>query len=333
MILKLFKVFSPTSLMIIILLTIIFWLKVFFNESGLGLYIDQNPLPLYGLVMDFLNMLNIPFLNKLLALILVLIQAFLIAAINNQFNLIGRRSFMPSLFFILIVFNFTDYLQIHPIYFANILFLIAWIKIKKAQGKQKALTNYFDASLLIGLASLFYFNFIYLVFILWINILISRPGSYKEFSISLFGSLIIWYLFLSFYFITYSEHYNIFSLLSFNPGFTDITSLSITTQIAGIFFILLIFFANFALFRYYISLNINIRNNLKLLFYLFALGILIILFTNSSFELIYMIAIPVSLFISLFFINMKSIFLGNVLLIIAFLITITNLFFADRIVI
>jgi len=332
MLLKLSKGFLPSNLMLIIFLTVIFWLKVFLDKGNSGIYVDQNPLPLYGLIMNFFNLLDLPFLNKLLALLLVLLQAILIAVINNHFRLLGYHSYMPAFFFIFIIINFTEYLQIHPVYFANTLFLIAWIKVKKAQGKHKALANYFDASFLIGLASLFYFNFIYLVLILWVNIIVSRPGNFKEYSMALVGLLVVWYLFFSFYFIIYSDAYDISNLFSFNPGFADLTSLAFATQIAGIFFLFLIVIANFALFRYYASLNINIRSNLKLFFSLFLLGFLIIYLTNSSIELIFLIAIPVSLFLSQFFINLKSKPLGNILLIMMFLITIMNLFFADRIV-
>lgn len=329
MLLKFFKGYQPTNLILIIFLTIIFWLRFFLDDTNSGIYIDQNPLPLYGLIMELFVSLDYPFLNKLIALLFILFQAILIASINNHFNLLGYRSYLPSLIFVLVTINFTQYQLLHPILFANSLFLIAWIKIKKAHGKQKALTNYFDASLLIGLASLFYFNIIYLILILWINTLISRPGSFKELSIALFGPIIIWYLFFSFYFITYNTSYNIFDLFSFDPGFSDFTSLSITNQITVLFFLILIVMASFALFRYYSSLNINIRKNLKLFFYLFTLGHLIIFFTNSSLELIYMIAVPVSLFLSLFLVNLKSKLFGDIFFILMFLITIANVFFAD----
>ncbi|MEN8120437.1 MAG: hypothetical protein ABFS35_08825 [Bacteroidota bacterium] len=332
MLLNFFKGFQPTNLIIIIFLTTAFWLKVFLDDTSSGIFIDQNSLPLYGIVMDFFVMIDSHFLNKSIALLLILFQAIIVATINNHFNLLGYRSYMPALFFILIIINFTEYLQIHPILFANTLFLIAWIKIKKAQGKQKAQANYFDASMLIGLASLFYFNLIYLIFILWINIIISRPGSIKEFTMAFAGPLVIWYLFFSFYFITNDTCYNILSLFRFDPGFNNFTSLTGTSQIAGIFFLILIILSNMALYRYYVSLNINIRNNLKLFFYLFLLGFLIIYLTNSSLELIFLIAVPVSLFLSLFFIHLKSKLFGNLLLVLSFLITILNLFLADRIV-
>ncbi|RLD77501.1 MAG: hypothetical protein DRJ10_11835 [Bacteroidetes bacterium] len=332
MVLRFFKGFQPANLILIVLITIIFWFKVFFDSTNSGLFISENALPLYQLIVELFSYINSSFLNKLIALILVFIQAFLVTAISNQYSLIGHRSYMPILLFVLIILNFDNSLQIQAIYFANILFLIAWIKIKKAQGKQQAMSNYFDASLLIGLASLFYFNFIYLVLILWANILISRPGSFKEFSMALFGTLTTWYLFLSLYFIAYGNTYNVLNLFSFTLSFSDIAQLPTSVQIAGSFFVLLIFIANLTLFKYYVSLNINIRNNLKLFFSLFILTVLINLFTNSSTELIYIIAVPACLFLSLFFINLKSKLLGNILFVIMFIITIGNLLFADKII-
>ena len=331
MLLKLIKGFQPTSLILIIITSIALWLKVFFDETNNGIFIDSHPMILYEFVMNFFTSIDLQFINKTLALILVIIQAGMVAAINNQYQLIGYRSYLPFFIFFLLIINFNDFLLIHPIYFANILFLTAWIRIKKAHGKQNAISNYFDASFLIGLASLFYFNYIYLIVILLINILISRPGNIKEFSISIIGAMLVLYLFSSLNFITNGEYINISNLFIISPGFTDFSSLSTTFIITGIYFILLSLLASFTLFKYYISLNINVRNNLKLFFYLFILGISIVIFTNSSLELIYLIAIPLSLFLSLFFINIRNNLLGNVLLILMIISTIINIYFANYI--
>jgi len=331
MLLRLFKGFLPTNLALIILLALTFWISVFIGDAG-GIYIDPSPLPFYKLVMDFFILIDLAILNKIIAFALIVLQAFLVSAVNNHFNLLGYRSYMPAFFFILITANVSEYLQIHPILFANTLFLVAWIKIKRAKGKQNALDNYFDASLLIGLASLFYFNFIYLIIILLINILISRPGNLKEFGMAVFGSILVWYLLFAFYYITGTATNNIEGLMRFEPEIYDFMSLPLITKIADGYLLLLIVISSFSLFRYYNSLNINIRNNLKLSFYLFVLGLLLIIFTNSSYEMVYLIAVPVSLFLSLFFINLKSKLFADILLLIAILITFANLYFPDIIV-
>lgn len=329
MLLRLFKGFMPTNLVAILLFAVFFWARVFFDTTNQGIYIDQNPMLLYKLVMDFFISIDIQLLNKLVAFLLVLLQAFIIVAINNHFNLLGYRSYMPAFFFVLITANFTNYMQLQPILFANTLFLFAWIRMKKAKGKQNALANYFDASLLIGLASLFYFNFIYLVIILLINILISRPGNLKEIGMAGFGVVLIWYLFFMSYYIADSSVYDINALLSFEPGISDFMNLSLSTKIADAFFLLLVLISSLALFKYYNSLNINIRINLKLFFYLFVLGILLIYLTNSSYELVYLISIPVSLFLSLFFMNVRSKLFADLLLFLALLLSIINLYFSD----
>lgn len=329
MLLRLFKGFMPTNLVAILLFAVFFWARVFFDTTNPGIYIDQNPMLLYKLVMDFFISIDIQLLNKLVAFLLVLLQAFIVVAINNHFNLLGYRSYMPAFFFVLITANFTNYMQLQPILFANTLFLFAWIRMKKAKGKQNALANYFDASLLIGLASLFYFNFIYLVIILLINILISRPGNLKEIGMAGFGVVLIWYLFFMSYYIADSSVYDINALLSFEPGISDFMNLSLSTKIADAFFLLLVLISSLALFKYYNSLNINIRINLKLFFYLFVVGILLIYLTNSSYELVYLIAIPVSLFLSLFFMNVRSKLFADLLLFLALLLSIINLYFSD----
>ena len=136
MFLKLLKGFLPTNLTLIILLAIFFWISVFFDSANQGIYIDQNPLPLYKLIMDFFVSVDLPLLNKTIAFLLVIVQAFLVSAVNNHFNLLGYRSYMPAFFFILITANFPVYMQIHPILFANTLFLVAWIKMKRRKANK-----------------------------------------------------------------------------------------------------------------------------------------------------------------------------------------------------
>ncbi|OQY05604.1 MAG: hypothetical protein B6I20_00760 [Bacteroidetes bacterium 4572_117] len=327
MIIKSLKGFHPTNLILTVFIAIAFWMK-FFTGANPGIIAEQGSMPFYNAITNFFLNIDSPFTAKLVSFLLILLQAFLIVTINNHFKLLGYRSYLPALIFIIITVNFTQHQQLQAIHFANIFFLIAWIRLNQAYGKQKALSYYFDASFLIGVASLFYFNMIFLTIILLIHLLLTRSINIKEFTVSFFGLAVVWYLFLAFYYIFYDETYDILAVFSFEPGFIDFMSLSISTKITSGVLLFITIMAIMASLKYYSSFNIYIRSNLKMFFYMFVVGFLLILLTNSSNELIYFIAIPASLFISLFFIKLKSKLHGNILVIILFIATIANLFFS-----
>ncbi|MBN1251505.1 MAG: hypothetical protein JXR51_02920 [Bacteroidales bacterium] len=306
MIVRIFKSFQPINFFIVIFAAIFLWLNVFIDNNIPGISHDVNSGPIYEFIYLLLNKPNLLLINKLIALAIIVFQASLISGINNQYNMLGFRSYFPGLLYILIVSNFNEFKILNPIHFANIFFLLAWVELLKSEQNSNTTSNYFNAAFYIGISSLFYFNYIYISIIIILHLLQNRPGVYRELFVIIAALLLVWYIYFSIFFL-FAGNFQA-SVLQFNFNFNFNIFLNIATNIKIIFsyLILIIITASFHITTYYIGLKSNTRKNLQFLFLIFILNILLLFFTKSTFELIYIIAIPISLFLSLFLFNINK---------------------------
>ncbi|MCF6241219.1 MAG: DUF6427 family protein [Bacteroidales bacterium] len=323
---KLLKSYQPANLLLIIFITIALFLK-YFLDAGTGLDTNTETYSIYKWVIIFFNYIDSPLTNKIITFILILFEALFFTIISNHYNLIGKRSYLPMLIYLLIILNSIGALEISATLFANILFLGAWVMVKKAGGKKHALSNYFNASILIGIASIFYFNYIYLLIILWINLLIIRGARVREFILSILGAATVWYFVFFFFYLNNLSFLGFTQKFQANTGLNDFSVLSLSVKIIRLYIIALFALSILSLFKYFNNLKIDIRNNFKLLFTLFVLGLLLVVLTNSSFEMVHLIAIPISLFISNYLISIKKEFWSNIFLGGLILLTVFNIYF------
>ncbi len=324
--LKLLKSYQPTNLLLIIFITIALSLK-YFLDAGTGLDTHTETHSIYKWLVVFFNYSGVAAVNKTVAFILILFEALFFTLISNHYNLLGKRSYLPMLIYLLIILNSIGTLEISAILFANIFFLSAWMIVKKASGKDNALSNYFNASVLIGIASLFYFNFIYLIFILWINLIIIRGAKIREMILSVLGAVMVWYFVFSYFYLMDIPFPDFIQRFTTNADLNNFLILNLSENISRLYIIVLFTISVLSLFKYFNNLKIDIRNNFKLLFALFIVGVLLVMLSASSFEMVHLIAIPVSLFISNYLISTKKIFWSNIFLGGLILITIFNIYF------
>lgn len=323
---RLIKSYQPANLLLILFLTTALSMRFFF-DAGSGLSPMLETFSLYNPVFNFLNQINSPVLNRLLVILLIFFEAFFITVINNQYNLLGNRSYLPMFIYFLIVINFIEVFELNPAIFANILFLIAWAIVKKARAKANALSNYFNAAILIGVASLFYFNYIFLSLILLINLLIVRRGRGREILWVILGVFIVWYFVIAYFYLKEAAFNTLIPEISLRIDLSSFTEIKLSEKIAKVYIFLLFVSSIFSILGYFTGIKIEIRNNLKLLFVIFILGALLILLTGSSKQLIHLTAIPVSLFISKYFLSAKRTFVVNILISLLLLITVFNVYF------
>jgi len=320
---QLFKQYQPINYFIIIFTAILLWLKVFINNDIPAINQYDSPLSIYELIYSFLHNNNLIILSKLIAFVLIIIQTSIISATNNQFNLLGFRSYLPGLIYILFISNFDEFKVLHPIHFANLFFTLAWFQLSKSDNSSSS-SNYFNSAFFVGLSSLFYFNYIYLIFVIISHSLINRQISIKKIMIIFIGLFTAWYLYLSILFIITGHFQDLSLLFNFQFTFNNFADLNINNVILFIYTISLILFATYNLSKYYFKLKNNHRNTLSFLFQLFIVSLFLIIFTNSGFEIVFIFTIPVSLFLSLFFSRLRSKWLAESLFFIFIVIVIIN---------
>lgn len=321
------KRYHPANFLILIIIGLLAWFGTFLSKDTAGIYFDPDPMPIYQWIYSGIGGPNLALLCKILGFVMVILQAILLNSITNQSNLLGFRSYLPGLFFVIITANFQEFQMLHPILFANLFFLIAWERISNIIEKSNAVTAYFNSAFFIGIASLFYPNYAYFLLIIALSASLNRISHLREFTMIAMGFITVWYFYLTIYFIFYNEFTFSGIDLNFSFGLDALKSL----KPEQLFFLSYVGFilslASFNLSLYMSNVKIQIRRNLKFLFSWFLAGLLLFIFTQSGIEVIYVIAAPISMLFAIFFLNIKNKWLPELAWFIIIGLTLINQFF------
>ena len=99
-------------------------------------------------------------LNIILALILIIGEAFFLNYIVNENEILTRPSFLPAVLYIIFMSSNKAMYILHPLIFGNFFLMLAIHRLLNSYRKEKAFSHFFDAGFLISIASLFYFPYI-----------------------------------------------------------------------------------------------------------------------------------------------------------------------------
>lgn len=180
---------------IIVVIGLLLWLPAIGTNYTLSL---QHEMPLYELFVHFFA--NKPFLQLLIAFVLVVAQAFVFNAITERHELFGKSSYLPALIYILL-FSFTpEALHLHPLLFANFFILLSVDALLNMYRKPNAIGQSFETGLLIAIATLFYFPSILLLLFLLVGLFIMRPFSIREFILVVLGFVFPYLYVIVYYF-------------------------------------------------------------------------------------------------------------------------------------
>lgn len=159
----------------------------------------------------------------------------------------------------------------------------------------------------------------------------NRVTNFRESGMVLTGILTVWYFYFSLYYI-FNGKLNLSGIqydIDFSPPKFFLLKKGQILFFA--YFVLLVVVAGIQSTGFISNQKIQFRRNLKLLFLWIALAVLIFLFTSSSYELIYMIAIPSSILLSLFFTIDNLKWVKEITFFLLVIITIVNQFLPDLI--
>ena len=187
------------------------WMSTFLGHSNVGSTQESN---------FFVGILQSLFVDNILAAYLLsftfnLLNAFLLAQLNNKFTLIRTRTFLPILIFLLLMGSWDDTHTINGSHISLTLFIFSLFYIFEMNRNPKASEQAFMGSFLLSVASLFVMPFIFLLPVCWIGFLMSQSFSLRTFLASIFGAITPWLLYLGTAYLLYSQ-LDLSSLLSMN---------------------------------------------------------------------------------------------------------------------
>jgi hypothetical protein len=138
--------------------------------------------------------------NLLIAGLLILIQALWVNHIVNQYNLLGKATFLPALMYITVSSLFIPFLILSPPLICN--FLVIWMvdKLLRFYDDDNAKATAYDLGMIVAVGTLVYFPFIYMFLAVWIGLIIFRPFNWREWVSAVIGSLTVFFFLAVFYY-------------------------------------------------------------------------------------------------------------------------------------
>lgn len=211
-----------------------------------------------------------------------LLNAFLIAQINNRFTIIKTRTFLPIFIFLLLVSSWNETHIINGSHISLTLFILSVFYILSTYRDRKASEMAFMSSLLIGVASIIINPLIFLVPVFWFGLMILQSFSLRTFLATLFGLIAPWILYFTGLFLLHQEvGFTPLIATSFSLDFGSL-SLSLPGIIYTCCFALILIITLFGMFSITNSDAIRTRNNLNFFILLIvAISILSIIFRNQ----------------------------------------------------
>ncbi len=166
------------------------------------------------------------FLQTIASFFFTLITAFLLnkCAIDN--GLSGKMSTLIALVYLILTSSLAGDFHNNPVIWINFILVFVLNNLMRLPYVTNTIPVIFNASFLIGVASLFYSPLVFLVLLIWISVIVHRIVTWRNFVVSLVGVVLPYFLLLTLFFTIGDlpeESYTIFETLQINTDFLMIT--------------------------------------------------------------------------------------------------------------
>lgn len=320
MFLKIFRGTGPGVMILIFLISAGIWASsVIVERPSASCLYDLNPMPLYALLKSLTGGNIIA--GSVISFVLVLTMASLLVNFNTTVFFITERTFLPAIIYVLLTGIFPHFQVLNPVLPACILLMIALIRILGAYRKNGTAYNFFDASVLIGSAALFYANMIWFGVLAIVGIAILRTGNLRELLLSVLGLCTPLLLTAGVYYVSGKELMDLVNVANYNlfteTGDYYFSRITITgLVITGICIIIGIVYLYSVLY----TKKIKARKTFTELIWTLIICITIYFAVPStSLELIFIAGIPLSYILAHYFIFSRNRILPGVFFPVLFL--------------
>lgn len=276
----------------------------------------------------FANLADYLPITKLSGIIIILFGAiglifagFYLVKININYLIIQKRTQFPAFFLIAISsFAFHQHLFSTAI-IASLFLLLAIDRIFGSIEKEAPTLRYLDAGILLGLGSLFYNNLVFFIPFFLIAQFTFKQFNWKEFVYPIIGLVVPFIYIFSGYFL-FNRPIITDLKITYQHMFFDRVKLDHPLPLLigiGIYIIAMII-ANMFAIKKYATTKVLSRNLYQMVFYLFVIGLIVLIFVPSAgIELFFIISIPSSVLLSIYFSECRNNFMNQLLLIILML--------------
>jgi hypothetical protein len=313
MILSFLKRPLPTSFAAIVGIAALIWVKYLFFPTEYSTLAISEASPLYPLGIKFFE--GSPFISRLLSFAVIVISSLYLIQLNSKYILIQYRTYLPALFFTLIASSIKPIQHFSPALISTLLVIAAIDQTFASYDKGNPLDNLFKSAFLVGVASLCFLPSAIFIILLYLSSILFRPISLRGSLTLLFGFLTPWFfLFVYFYLLKDNLSYIPDALVLFwNLNF-EVTKIDVSIQVFFIYLALLVLVSGLQLLSSFPNQKIVNRKFNGVFLWFIAISISLVFFVPwGTFEIIYLVAIPISFLLSHFFTFIKNRFWGELL--------------------
>lgn len=295
----------------ILAIAIILWGEQLFSLQNIALYYDTSSMPLYAILKKILQPDSV--YSVLISILITLLNVYLIVRLNANYRLINKGTYLPGVLYMFFAMSHETLRQLNPLLFGVTFLLLSIDRILISYKEHVAIRHYFEASFLLSIGSLFYFNLIYFEIFILISLIVLRTFNWREWISSVIGCITPYIFVFGYYFLTDSL-IELLQVISYNftffAGYSFLNLFHILFYSFTLFLFLIAFFITFS---GYIK-KVSVLKGYWLLFILFVSSIgLFFLVPATSIELISIIGIPLSFYLSNYLVNINSTALGEVI--------------------
>lgn len=305
MLLKTLKSNQTFHFLLIPFIAAALWFKSFMNPIPFPFYSGEDMMLLYQPLNALIGKSTVT--SNIIALMFIILLAFLILKLNVQYTFIRVRTVLPSVIFILITSGLHELHAMHPVYPAALFLILTVDRIFNAYDKEVIHSNAFEAGIFLAIGSLFYLNLVFFFPFLWIGFIIIKPKvNWREYILSTLGFIFPWLVALAYYAASNQTEELMVTLkanISLHQSFLK-GNLPIQIYLGFLGFLILL--ASFLILSQYDGKKISSRKYFKAFFWIFLIScILIVANPAASQDIIILLAIPLTYLISNYLIYMK----------------------------
>ena len=298
MILKLYRGHDRLTVIFIVLTGLLVWINPLINHIEPRFIYDTDPMPLYRVFRDLFG--KSLFIGTLVSFIVVIVTAFYLVNFNTRVFFINERTLLPAALFIILSGYFTTLQTFSPVLISSFLVILAVDRIIGSYRKQGIAYNFFDASLLVGTASLFYFNAIWFYIVVVAGILLLRTVNLREIILSMAGLVTPYVFLIAGYYLAGADIHNLAGTIVHNitgqsPGFYWSTATIIISLINALLLIL----SMVHLWSVFNTKKVRSRKTFTILLWLMIVAVAVYIFVPSaSVDVFYIFLLPVTYFLA-----------------------------------
>jgi hypothetical protein len=318
MLLRFYRGIGPGTILIVIVSAVLIWLQRFIEPLSHISISGPEPMPLYSLVLGLVGQNAL--MGTIISFLLMLTIAFYLANFNTRLFFITERTLLPASLYILASGFLMSIQTLNPVFPATLMLIIAIDRVMASYRKTGLAYNFFDASLILSLGSLFYFNIIWFYLVIIIGILLIRTLSLRELLLSLFGLVAPYLVVYAIYYVT-GKDLGVFSeMILDNISKTAHryywSPILITGLITGTT-LFIIALSHLAVI--FATKKIKTRKTFSLLIWIMIITVAVyFLVPSASVELIYVVLIPFVYIISHFIVFVRNKKIANIMFAIIF---------------